>query len=479
MIIKEQALAIGVAASVIIVGLFFFIYLYKKITNLKTLNQTSEIKIKELEASKTQLEHSLSRYKDQYLVTKTRLEAKFDEIEALGSNVRVLENKLEVVSQDLFEHKSLIAKQQQKESDYTDKINLLEKSELRLTQQFENIANKIFSEKTAHFTQQNKTGLDGLLTPLKEQLSNFSKQVNDVYTTEAKERHALKSEIVGLKELNLQMGLEASALTKALKGDNKKQGTWGEVVLERVLQSSGLREGHEYETQLHLKNQDGKAYKPDVIIHLPQGKDVVVDSKMVLVAYERFHNAETEVEQNTTLKAHINAIKKHINELSAKDYQLLHGIKSLDYVLMFIPVEPAFNAALEYEPTLVQFALEKNIMLVSPNNLIVALRTINNMWRMEYQNRNAQDIAEKAGTIYDKLVGFVDDMKKVGLNLERAELSYGDAMKKLSEGRGNLVKKAEEMKSLNIKVKKSLPKEMIEKSEISIKNHSEITSKLQ
>lgn len=478
MIINEQTLAIVVLALVIL-SLFLVIFFFKKITKLKELNIIVNDKIQELETSETQLEHNLNRYKDQYLVSKTRLEAKFDETEALNSNVRVLENKLEMLSADLFEHKSLVAQQQEKEKSYTDKINLLEKSEVRLTQQFENIANKIFSEKTASFTQQNKTGLDGLLTPLKEQLSSFSKQVNDVYATEAKERHALKSEILGLKELNHQMGVEASALTKALKGDNKKQGTWGEVVLERVLQGSGLREGHEYETQLHLKNQDGKAYKPDVVIHLPQEKDVVVDSKMVLVAYERYHNAQTEIEQKVALKEHINAIKNHIKELSAKDYQMLHGIKSLDYVLMFIPVEPAFNAALESEPTLVQFALEKNIMLVSPNNLMVALRTINNMWRMEYQNRNAQDIADKAGSIYDKLVGFVDDMKKVGINLERAESSYDDAMKKLSEGRGNLVKKAEEMKSLNINVKKSLPKEMIEKSEICFAEPKEHTPKLQ
>lgn len=478
MIINEQALVIG-AILLVILSFTVAILCYRKIAQLKDINLSASEKIQELEKSEVQLEHNLNRYKEQYLVSKTRLEAKFDENEALNSNVRVLENKLEMVSNDLYEHKSLIAQHQEKVKSYTDKINLLEKSEIRLTQQFENIANKIFSEKTASFTQQNKTGLDGLLTPLKEQLSSFSKQVNDVYTTEAKERHALKSEILGLKELNVQMGLEANALTKALKGDNKKQGTWGEVVLERVLQSSGLREGHEYETQLHLKNQDGKAYKPDVVIHLPQGKDVVVDSKMVLVAYERFHNAQTEGEQSAALKSHIDAIKNHVKELSAKDYQMLHGITSLDYVLMFIPVEPAFNAALEYEPTLVQFALEKNIMLVSPNNLIVALRTINNMWRMEYQNRNAQDIADKAGSIYDKLVGFVDDMTKVGINLERAESSYDDAMKKLSEGRGNLVKKAEEMKSLNIKVKKSLPKEMIEKSEISFADPTEITSKLQ
>jgi len=476
--INEQILLISIGTLVLITFSLVILFL-KKIAGLKEVNNLAQEKIKALETNEKQLENNLTRYKDQYLVHKTRLEAKFDENDALSSNVRILENKLDMLSTELLEQKSLIAQQQEKELAYKDKIDLLEKSEARLSQQFENIANKIFSEKTASFTEQNKTGLDGLLTPLKEQLSSFSKQVNDVYATEAKERHALKTEILGLKELNVQMGLEASALTKALKGDNKKQGTWGEVVLERVLQSSGLREGHEYETQLHLKNDDGKAYKPDVVIHLPQGKDVVVDSKMALVGYERFHNAETEVEQHAALKAHISAIKNHIKELSAKDYQLLHGIKSLDYVLMFIPVEPAFNAALEHEPTLVQFALEKNIMLVSPNNLIVALRTINNMWRMEYQNRNAQEIAEKAGAIYDKLVGFVDDMKKVGINLERAETSYADAMKKLTQGRGNLVKKAQEMKSLNIKVKKSLPKEMIEKSEISFSEQIEIPSKLQ
>jgi DNA recombination protein RmuC len=261
------------------------------------------------------------------------------------------------------------------------------------------------------------------------------------------------------------MSKEANALTKALKGDNKKQGTWGEVVLERVLQESGLRKGHEYDTQMHLKDSEGAAFKPDVIVHLPGDKDVVIDSKMALTAYERFYNADDDTSRQQALKEHINAIKTHINGLSSKNYQDLLGIKTLDYVLMFIPVEPAFNAAMEQDSGLVQLALEKNIMLVSPTNLMVALKTINNMWRVEYQNQNAQDIAKNAGAIYDKLVGFVEVMNKLGTNLQRADKSYGDAMKKLSTGSGNLIRRAEQMKALRIGNNKALPADIVELSD--------------
>ena len=317
-------------------------------------------------------------------------------------------------------------------------------------------------------SQQNKLSLDSLLSPLKTQIGVFSKQVTEVYTNEAKERHALKQEVHSLKALNEQMTKEAVALTKALKGDNKKQGTWGEVVLERVLQESGLRLGHEYVTQVSLKNEDGSSFKPDVIVHLPGEKDVVIDSKMVLTAYERYFNAEDDATRQQALKEHINAIKNHIKQLTTKNYHDLHGVQSLDYVLMFIPVEPAFNLAVEKDSELIQLALERNIMLVSPTNLMVALKTINNMWRVEYQNQNAQEIAKKAGAIYDKLVGFVDDMKKLGSHLERAEGSYGEAMKKLGEGRGNLIQRAEKMKGLRIGNNKDLPPELIEKADLSV-----------
>jgi DNA recombination protein RmuC len=345
-------------------------------------------------------------------------------------------------------------------------LNYLNQLNKRLVKEFENTADKIFKEKIGEMSAQNKSLLDTLLLRLKNQIGDFSKQVNDVYTNEAKERHALKQEVHNLKELNEQMGKDATALTKALKGDNKKQGTWGEVVLERVLQESGLRLNHEYDTQVTLKDENGSSFKPDVIVHLPGKKDVVIDSKMALTAYERYYNADDEVTCQQALKEHINSIKNHIKQLTSKNYHDLHGIKSLDYTLMFIPVEPAFNVAIEHDNELIQLALEKNIMLVSPTNLMVALKTINNMWRVEYQNQNAQDIANKAGAIYDKLVGFVDDMKKLGNHLERAEGSYGDAMKKLSEGRGNLIRKAEDMKGLRISNNKSLPMELIEKSEI-------------
>jgi len=391
---------------------------------------------------------------------------KLNQLGELKQELTSLKESLAARVNEVSELKSQLAADDEAKKAFQDKIVLLETAEKRLVTQFENTANKIFKEKTGEMSAQNKSSLDTLLSPLKNQIGDFSKQVNDVYTNEAKERHALKQEVNSLKALNVQMGKDATALTKALKGDNKKQGTWGEVVLERVLQESGLRLNHEYDTQIALKDEEGRLFKPDVIVHLPGDKDVVIDSKMALTAYERYFNAEDEIIRQQALKDHINSIKNHIKQLTSKNYHDLHGIKSLDYTLMFIPVEPAFYLAIEHDNELIQLALDKNIMLVSPTNLMVALKTINNMWRVEYQNLNAQDIANKAGAIYDKLVGFVEDMKKLGNHLERAEGSYGEAMKKLSIGRGNLIRKAEDMKALRISSNKSLPSELIEKSEL-------------
>jgi DNA recombination protein RmuC len=389
---------------------------------------------------------------------------KLNQLDALHRELNLSKQSLESKNTIIGELNATLAADTEIQKSYQEKIILLERSEERLVTQFGNIANKIFKEKTGEFNNQNKTSLDALLTPLKEQIGDFSKKVTNVYTEEAKERHALKQEVTSLKALNQQMSKEANALTRALKGDNKKQGAWGEVVLERVLQESGLRKGHQYDTQMHLKDDEGNAFKPDVVVHLPGNKDVVIDSKVVLTAYERFYNADDDISRQQALKERINAIKTHINGLTSKNHQDLHGIKSLDYILMFIPVEPAFNAALEQDNGLVQLALEKNIMLVSPTNLMVALKTINNMWRVEYQNQNAQEIAKKAGAIYDKLVGFVEDMNKLGSHLQRADNSYSDAMKKLSTGTGNLVRKAEQMKVLRIGNNKSLPADLVEGS---------------
>jgi len=305
-----------------------------------------------------------------------------------------------------------------------------------------------------------------LLSPLKEQLEGFKKQVNDSFNFEAKERHTLVHELRNLQNLNEQMAKEAINLTQALKGDNKQQGNWGEVVLARVLAESGLREGHEYETQVSLQNDAGKRYQPDVIVHLPQNKQVVVDSKMALVAYERYFHAETDEEREVALRDHLLALRNHIKGLSQKDYQHLKDIQSLDYVLMFIPVEPAFQVAIQADPSLVKDALEQNIMIVSPTTLLVALRTIDNLWRNDRQNQNARLIAERAGKLYDKLRLFIDDMEGLGSALDRANQNYQGAMNKLVTGRGNAIRQAESFKQLGVEIKRSIHSGWIEKAQI-------------
>ncbi|MFM2586469.1 DNA recombination protein RmuC [Vibrio campbellii] len=337
-----------------------------------------------------------------------------------------------------------------------EKLQILEQAETRLKQQFEHLANQLFEEKTAKVDVQNRQSLEGLLSPLKEQLEGFRKQVNDSFSQEAKERHTLVHELKNLQRLNEHMTREAVNLTQALKGDNKQQGNWGEVVLARVLAESGLREGHEYQTQVSLQNEAGKRYQPDVIVHLPQNKQVVVDSKMALVAYERYFNAENDIQREQALSDHLAALRAHIKGLSLKDYHQLKGIQSLDYVLMFIPVEPAFQVAIQADPSLVKDAMEQNIILVSPTTLLVALRTIDNLWRNERQNENAQLIAERAAKLYDKLRLFVDDMEGLGGALDKANQTYQGAMNKLATGRGNVIRQAESFKQLGVEVKRPI-----------------------
>ncbi|MGD8112414.1 DNA recombination protein RmuC [Vibrio sp. TRT 21S02] len=354
------------------------------------------------------------------------------------------------------------ARHEQQLQSSEEKLQLLEHAEVRLKQQFEHLANQLFETKTAKVDQQNRQSLEGLLGPLKMQLEGFKKQVNDSFSQEAKERHTLVHELKNLQRLNEQMTQEAVNLTLALKGDNKQQGNWGEVVLARVLAESGLREGHEYQTQVSLQNEAGKRYQPDVIVHLPQNKQVVVDSKMALVAYERYFNAENDREREQALSEHLLALRAHIKGLSQKDYHQLKGIQSLDYVLMFIPVEPAFQVAIQADPSLVKEAMEQNIILVSPTTLLVALRTIDNLWRNERQNQNAQIIAERASKLYDKLRLFVDDMESLGGALDRANQNYQGAMNKLATGRGNVIRQAESFKQLGVEVKRPISTNLAE-----------------
>lgn len=384
-----------------------------------------------------------------------------DECEQLN---RELRTQLEINSTQEADLRELTTLLEQTRLHAEDKHRQMMNSEQRLSEQFENLANRIFEQSGRKVEEQNRQSLNGLLMPLREQLDGFRRQVQESFGQEARERHTLTHEIRNLQQLNAQMAQEALNLTKALKGDNKTQGNWGEVVLTRVLEASGLREGHEYQTQVNIQLENNSRMQPDVIVRLPQGKDVVIDAKMTLVAYERHYNGDDELTRESALNEHIAAVRNHIRLLSRKDYQQLPGLRSLDYVLMFIPIEPAFLVAVDRQPELISEALRNNIMLVSPTTLLVALRTIANLWRYEHQSRNAQQIAERAGRLYDKMRLFVDDMSAIGQSLDKAQDNYRQAMKKLASGRGNILVQADAFRELGVEVKREINPDLVEQA---------------
>lgn len=350
----------------------------------------------------------------------------------------------------------LSARLQAAQKETGDKVKLLQEAREQMKLEFQTIAQKLFDDKSEKFSQQNKSSLGELLNPLKEQLGDFKKKIEDVYDKESRDRVSLFNEIVALKDLNSKMSVEAVNLTRALKGDSKAQGNWGEMVLEKVLEASGLQKGREYETQGQYSNEDGQRLRPDVIVHLPDNKQVVIDSKVSLTAWERY-SAEEEGDSSVHLQAHIESIKTHIRELSGKNYQDLYGINTPDYVLMFVPIEPAFLKALEADPELFGQAFERNIMLVCPSTLLVSLKTIHNIWRYEYQNRNALEIARQAGAMHDQFVLFVESLEDVGDKIGKAQAAYETAHKRLASGKGNLVRRIEQLETLGAKARKKIP----------------------
>lgn len=418
------------------------------------------------EASLSAVQAQLTEYKQQAQLLQTQNKdyaSKAALVPELQQQRSSLQQELKTLQVEYTELKSLSEARQaafdEARKGHEEKLEALQSAEKRLQEQFENLANKIFTQKAESFTTESKSRLDALLTPLKDQIEGFKKQVTDQYVKEGQERASLKTEILGLKALNQQITEDAAALTRALKGDNKQQGNWGEVVLERILKESGLREGHEFETQVSVRNEHGKLQQPDVVVHLPNDKDVIIDAKVSLAAYERYFNSDDEDERARYLKEHVNSIRTHIKTLGAKDYQELEALKTLDYVLMFIPVEPAFLLAVDADPELVTLALNQNIMLVSPTNLLVALRTINNIWQYEYQNQNAQKIAQHAAKLYDKFAGFVGDMEKIGKSVEATQKHYDAALNKLSSGRGNILRQVEQFRQLGVQPSKRLASE--------------------
>jgi len=357
-----------------------------------------------------------------------------------------------------------------------EKLALLEHNRDALKQEFENLANRIFDQKSERFSQQNQSSMDTLLKPFRDQLNDFRQRVETVHTTETRDRQALRSEIKSLQELNRQITEEASNLTRALKGDKKIQGNWGELILERVLERSGLRKGIEYETQGSYRDSDNQLLRPDVVVHLPDNRNLVIDSKVSLVAYQQWVISDEGSARDAALKQHMDAVRNHIRSLSDKDYSQLNGLRSPDFVLLFMPIEPAFVAAFQHDDSLFSEAFERKIIVVTPTTLLATLRTIENIWRYERQSQNARLIAERASAVYDKLRVFVEAMERLGGQLHTAQGSYDSAMNTLTRGRGNLISQANRFVELGVRVKKELPKAVTEQAEVDPETDSDLDS---
>jgi len=348
------------------------------------------------------------------------------------------------------------------------KLNLkrdeeLEERQKQLRTDFENLANRILDAKSEKFTLQNKENIKNILNPLQEKIQLFEKKVDDTQKESISMHSALKEQLLGLKDLNQQMTKEATNLTRALKGDSKMQGNWGELVLERVLEKSGLEKDREYFVQQNFTKEDGSRVLPDIVLHLPDNKKMIIDSKVSLTDYERYVNAE-EDEREVFLKAHINSIRRHVDQLSEKKYEDLYDIESPDFVLLFIPIEPAFAVAINADNSIYNKAFEKNIVIVTPSTLLATLRTVDSMWNNEKQQQNAIEIARQAGALYDKFHGLVTDLTGVGKKIDDAKKDYSSAMNKLVEGKGNLITSVEKIKKLGAKAKKALPETIIKRA---------------
>ena len=370
------------------------------------------------------------------------------------------------LNQELLSEKNRMAKAEEAFKAQRERLAEQEKSIQEIQQkfqlEFQNIANKLLDEKSQKFVETNKNHLDILLNPLKENIKAFEEKVDKVYNMEAAERNTLKGVISQLMELNKLISNEAQNLTKALKGDSKKQGNWGEVILERVLERSGLVKDREYRLQASLISADGSRLQPDVIIDLPDDKHLIIDSKVSLIAYERLVNCESEDDRKLYSKAHVESIRNHVNGLSSKNYHDLYQINSPDFVLLFVPIESSFSFAVQLDAELFSDAWDKRVVIVSPSTLLATLRTISSIWKQERQNRNVLEIARLSGAMYDKFVGFVGDMENIGKNIKQSQSAYESAINKLTEGNGNLTKTAEKIKGLGAKANKQLDQKFIE-----------------
>lgn len=368
----------------------------------------------------------------------------------MQAEVQALEMKNDLLSQSMAEQKNLMHEARQQQEELAKRMNM----------QFEVVAQKIFEEKSTRFTEQNHKNIAAVLEPLKERIKDFEKKVEETYSTERSERGVLRGELTKLMELNKVMSADAQNLTKALKGEVKTQGNWGELILENILERSGLRKGEEYivqGTDMDLRGDDGQILRPDVIVSLPDNKHIIVDSKMTLLAYEQYSSAETHEDQERFGKLHIESLKKHIDGLSEKKYHAADKLLSPDFVVLFMPLEPAFALAFKLKPDLFQYAWEKNVAIVSPTTLLATLRTVAALWKQDRQEKNALEIAKRGGLLYEKFAGLLRDLQNLGEKLTAAQKAHEDVIKKVSDGRGNLMDQVEDLKRLGAKTEKSLP----------------------
>lgn len=441
---------------ILAISLFFFFRSYRDHKNLID----AQLNL----AAKDQRIKSLEN--EQLNITKLLKEDKQDaEFKLLGRLARLeeekqeLQEKLTVLNKTLAGIEATYEAQQQKLTEQKEYVNELQ---IRFKTEFENVANQVLKAKAAEFTETNRTNLDLLLNPLKENIKAFEEKVEKVYKSESDERNVLKGEITKMMELNKQISDDTSNLTKALKGDNKKQGNWGEMVLSKLLEGSGLLEGVNYTKQIGHATEEGGRVLPDIILNLPDKKHIVIDSKVSLLAYERLVCCEDDAERAVFTKGHINSIKNHISGLSNKNYQDLYSINSPEFVLLFIPIESSFAIAVQHDQDLFDFAWNKRVVIVTPSTLLATLKTVASIWKQEQQTRNAIDIATKAGQLYDKFVGFVTDLQKVGESLDKSQKTYGEAMSKLTTGSGNLVNRVESLRKLGAKTSKVLDHKLLE-----------------
>ncbi len=434
------ALALGIFIGKII-------FSAKSSSERKVLEERNNSLLSSLEQIKQQLQNEKQGIEKQLV----QVAAERDSLRTAKDTLTVQLTKKETDFDNLMER----MREQRKEAD-----ELREK----FTKEFENLANKILEEKSNKFTEQNRENLKNILSPLQEKIQLFEKKVEDTHKESIDYHAALRQQILGLREMNEQMSKETLNLTKALKGDSKMQGNWGELILERVLEKSGLEKGREYDVQQSHVTEEGSRIQPDVIINLPDGKKMVVDAKVSLVAYERYVNEDDETLQTLHIKEHINSIKRHVDQLSDKNYHDLYKMESPDFVLLFIPIEPAFAIALKEDSTLYNKAFERNIVIVTPSTLLATLRTIDSMWTNQKQQENAYEIARQAGALYDKFEGFVTDLTKVGNKMKDAQNEYQNAMGKLVEGRGNIITSIEKLKKMGAKAKKSLPENILKRA---------------